>query len=763
MLTEDQTRLVREQIASILKINVAHVQPEAKFLIDLNGKYDNLKPLRIAIEEILQVSIEPIVEHINSLTETDDEYLLTKVSQEQIITYLGGWPKAPKRRVSFFVLFTVGMIEAMVAKAIEQRGTNDVPLPTSSSPTVPSTRHESTALTQSETSDESVGFYVSDWNQADRKWWQRVPQKLGQDRYRLYLVGILRAAFQAQGGLDARINEILNIAEKYAESNGSNAPALDKSHRAVNSWKLGRNPLWGGLLDVLGPSCNAEGGGNMLMRVARVFDWNHEQMATAAREWFASLVPPHDEAPVLEADWRTPEIIALARQMHEHRLFVEFPKLIDLLEQAGCQVEAILSHGRDATRRHLRGDWLLTALLDGDPTEPVKPSKATMGPGKTKKFKLPTMTSQQKKKYKELVDTNWAGLPLELAWAQALQSAEHSGDRHYVTSEYPFLTKPQKQSSLLLYALNRCVYPDVSIARRLKRADPVEMRRSLTLASRLQTALWCNHPSYTNLGENLLLSFAANDPISREWFVRELPYIVAMDTDPLLWSAVSLRAIAHRDEDHIQKLISLWPHSPESKDIPALDEVVLTILTRNSSTFTAALQRLLDHPDSQILATNLNIIQLDALACYEAARWLDPKIVADFDCNSPWPWDGEYQQVMEAADNGLAEFDLSATAEEMQHLLLELRIPEWCREVQKVAERKSPYARFPGLLLTDVGPHPEKVRHALMLFGYDCTLPDLLHRTTGRPLTLASYTPTQGYWTPMIEKLTVAGARVQPF
>lgn len=60
--------------------------------------------------------------------------------------------------------------------------------------------------------------------------------------------------------------------------------------------------------------------------------------------------------------WRTADVVAVARSAYESNDFAGMPVLADALQDAGCEVEAVLSHCRDA-RCHVRGCWVLDAIL----------------------------------------------------------------------------------------------------------------------------------------------------------------------------------------------------------------------------------------------------------------------------------------------------------------------------------------------------------------------------------------------------------------
>jgi hypothetical protein len=60
--------------------------------------------------------------------------------------------------------------------------------------------------------------------------------------------------------------------------------------------------------------------------------------------------------------WRTPTVVALARQMYESRDFSPMPILADALQDAGCGNDDILSHCREPVP-HVRGCWVVDLVL----------------------------------------------------------------------------------------------------------------------------------------------------------------------------------------------------------------------------------------------------------------------------------------------------------------------------------------------------------------------------------------------------------------
>ena len=66
---------------------------------------------------------------------------------------------------------------------------------------------------------------------------------------------------------------------------------------------------------------------------------------------------------VFSPEWHTDTVASLARQMYESREFGAMPILADALQDAGCDSDHVLNHCRDAEATHVRGCWVVDALL----------------------------------------------------------------------------------------------------------------------------------------------------------------------------------------------------------------------------------------------------------------------------------------------------------------------------------------------------------------------------------------------------------------
>lgn len=845
MLTAEQTRVVRSQIATVLNVDNDSVVPAARFFGDLGATGEHLKPLRQAIEAAMSVQIEPIVNQVNARTAVDQYGLLTDESQSQIVDYLGEWPGLPTTKVSFPDLFTVGMIEAIVAKAISGVPAVEDDQPLQLSPALTKQVHQAiaevyklpidqvhsdldlssladdgefdfaqamieiksalginfdgemdllkrsfgelsqgtaTAFTMQKlrrfvpnldtasedglgqistvgiierlcaaaiarrespetartysTPRQSLGLYLSNWSWSDQDWWASLPGTLGAERFRLYLAGMLRAAFMESASMDGDANDILETAEKFAET-ASNPATIERKFRSLsNRRKFWRTRYWGGLLSVLNPECTPEAGGGVLAAIEDAFHWKQPQVIAAARQWQQSMISPLKEPTEFAAEWCTPEVRELAKLMHDNRAFLEFPKLGNLLEQAGCDAAVFLDHCRDPARRHLLGDWLIDAILTTAPAAASAVSRGKSGgrTAKPKKPKLPVMSYGQKKRFKELLVKERGGLPLATAWA-AVWTSDHTADQEHFQKMNPHLPAEALTALGGMYPALRTVWPDVAVARRLHLQSVADLQTALVLHARISLLTWHTSPSLYELANHFRNAFAARDEASLCWAFNELPSPPRLETDFAHWAYLVFRAIYARDEPRMRMLIDRWPHPENSKNVPAVEMALLAILSGVPERVVTALNDMLDEQRKSEEPDGFGAFSLNVIACYQAAYWRNPALVSDFDVTQTAPWDADFDAHYMATSQPLEAFDFSTTPYELRDLLLTQAIPQWLRDLQRCPQNTGDRV---GLILTDVGPNPDAVYRQIQAHFGNCTRAEFHHRTSKLPVTVTS-------------------------
>ncbi|MBA4192082.1 MAG: hypothetical protein C0467_29235 [Planctomycetaceae bacterium] len=61
--------------------------------------------------------------------------------------------------------------------------------------------------------------------------------------------------------------------------------------------------------------------------------------------------------------WLTSTVVALAEGIYQEKAFDRMPILADALQDAGCDSADILNHCRDMNGVHVRGCWVVDAVL----------------------------------------------------------------------------------------------------------------------------------------------------------------------------------------------------------------------------------------------------------------------------------------------------------------------------------------------------------------------------------------------------------------
>jgi hypothetical protein len=61
--------------------------------------------------------------------------------------------------------------------------------------------------------------------------------------------------------------------------------------------------------------------------------------------------------------WRTTDVMLLAQGIYDAKAFDRMPILADALQDAGCDSDDVLNHCRDAAQVHVRGCWVVDAVL----------------------------------------------------------------------------------------------------------------------------------------------------------------------------------------------------------------------------------------------------------------------------------------------------------------------------------------------------------------------------------------------------------------
>lgn len=790
-LSSTQAGAVREQLATCLEIDISRVVPEANFFHDLGGTSEHLRPLRLAIERALGVSIEPIVDGLNAMTQVGADGNLTLASLGQIRAFLGEWPHAPSLPAPFPSLFTVAMIEAVVAKAFEpptaqstaepaeagklspedstkvrksiarrcrvpveqlapethilrelhqdgdglgvllallgaemdvklapalgqiisnfQVGANGCLTPTSleklrqSLPGI-----ELSAARPAEIDDlwtvavlEAMvakamaarpAGYSSDaiWHWQHQDWLRRLPQELGPRKLRLLLAGCCRNAFEPRGqqyGIEREVDHALQTLERFADT-GKTKKALREAQVVLEQWRLNRIPALYALHKSLSPTDPAEA----LVPACSAMGDEHKISKGEALERFraycrdlASL--PADSAEFVSA-WRTPAVVDLARSMYESHDFGAMPRLAERLEQAGCRDPAVLNHCRDPQSLHIRGCWVIDAILDGSWANVHK----TLKREKAKKALLSRLSKRVQCKLAQIMDERDGHLPLEQFLAQCWdlegfwKSRGRSDDDvakrvaagcSQFAQMFPAWSDDQLRTALSFSQLTINL-KEAAVAHRPRANSAGSSRTKRRVENRLGWMLsFLTSPPNTAFSE-LLDACAVRDLTVAQRLVQGEPYRNREAPNDFDLCSLAMDAVLLQDLD---ALGSLTGEMAKRKVRPWMQGIYACFngiaadqpqqVAEGLTGLLDGLRRLRDKDD---LSDAINLL---AHGLHRLCEWVSSDLVAGFDVTQPLPWDAEFHAWCQNHPDPLQGVDLSSISPVMQEAVVLLKPPAW--------------------------------------------------------------------------------------
>lgn len=737
-LAPQLVQVVHQQVADVFKLQMDQIHSDLELSSGRHASDARFVEVILQIRESLGVDCDPEWKLFGRCIADAAQGTPTKFTMARLRRFVPDIESIPDDGRDH--ISTVGLLERLIAAAVERRES-----PETVRKFVP---HHG-----------PVGLYLSTWPWEDQEWWLSLSGQMGSGPFRLYLAGMLRAAAVETARLDGDINAMIEMVEKFAET-GSNANLMAKKHQSISGWRWRNLSHRAGLLGVLSPECTPVEAASVLGESERAFHWNQEQVIAAAREWRQSMLSPLTFAEEFKPEWCTPEVVTQARLMHDNRSFVEFPKLGNLLEQAGCTSNLILEHCRDPRRRHLRGDWLIAAVLSAPLQSSAATSKKKTGNGavKPRKPKLPPMSTSQKKRFRELQFRDHGGLPVAAAWATVWRS-DHAADRESFQQKFKSLTPEALTVLGGMFPSLRAVWPETAVVRKFQLQSSLELLVSLSLYARIELLIWLVYSTLHELEKYYLNAFATGDAAALSWMLREFPYHPMLEHEASSWAYLALRAIAARDEGDMIRLLQNWPHPEGSQRVTSIEFVLLSIVRNDATGTIRGLNRILDEQRQSDGPEGFGAFSLSAHACFRVAHWRNPDLVADFDTTQAAPWDQEFHSMSRTLHPSqvLENFDFSESPRLLREILVDQAVPEWLRDIQRSVRLGDDYV---GLILTSVGPAPEKVRRLVSFRGDLWSEAEFSHRAKKLPLTLTSAVsrPSSAI---LVKALEQAGATVE--
>jgi hypothetical protein len=334
--------MVRERIARRCGVPVNRLTPQTHLIRDLHADGASLGFLVALLESSMDVKLLPTLKKMQREFRVGADGRLTPAAWEQIQLLLPGLDADGARAAAFDDLWTVAMIESLVAKALSDRPVGH--------------------------SSESI------WDWQQQGWLQRLPGELGARKVRLLLAACCRSAFQPRKDLEPEVVRALEALECFADT-GKSKTALREAQRGLEQWRLDRVAELKALhmaLSATAPEAALATACNAMHHALQI---SQGQALQRFRAFHRDLGPALKDPAEFAAVWRTPTVIDLAGMMYEARDFHQMPRLAEALAEAGCRHQEVLAHARDHGAAHIRGCWLVDAILDGSWATPPTAAK----------------------------------------------------------------------------------------------------------------------------------------------------------------------------------------------------------------------------------------------------------------------------------------------------------------------------------------------------------------------------------------------------
>jgi hypothetical protein len=160
--------------------------------------------------------------------------------------------------------------------------------------------------------------------------------------------------------------QAIDAIERYADGTGTKV-ALKRARQGLRAMRYAipeRDPkhwvpFW--LAEVAATERAIHGFADEIQRLMEFGSISEElipSLIAASRCIAGSLPTP----PTFDAQWRAPNASGIARAIYDDRAFDRLPILADALQEAGCEVPAILDHCR-SPGPHFRGCWVVDLVL----------------------------------------------------------------------------------------------------------------------------------------------------------------------------------------------------------------------------------------------------------------------------------------------------------------------------------------------------------------------------------------------------------------
>ena len=653
LITSEPTQkedIVLPQLADCVGADLQSVTPEKRFFGDLHGSSNDLRQFVVRLENHLGVAIQPEFERLTDLTELQASGELTDESLTRIASEFTAWPR-PEGPIPFADLYTVSLIAAIVEQAVAAKSSNSAV----ESPRQAITRH------------------ISD------DWGREQYEELGDRQFRLLLAGGCRHSFRSD--LRASVKDALETLEAYADT-GKTRTALRKVRQTFRSLWIDARRDWRNQPEFLAIEKSlsvdnlADAVPNLIQGIAK----RHELPERIAADEFIRLQhdmdSPLESADSFESGWRTPEVVRIANAMYESRDFRQMFQLADALQQAGCDNGLVLDHCRNPIAIHVRGCWVVDAILDGSWAVPSKPEKIRS------KSLLSRFPKPVQYEITRIMDDGNGEMSLEDLIAEHWDVARSRPElaarwRPNLVERHPELSGEQIDTLLSFQHLNADL-KKTAIARRFALEDPAELARGLAVCNRLHLMFFARDQGACDF-KGLFDLCATRETLLAERSVDGVR--AGNDAFPDNWERIDIAvtAILQKDAETLNLVTSRLPEIMKvAKWIEGICTCLIGVAERQPEQVASGLAQHLTSIQKMRQKDELDgAINLNAQGLYRLCEWASPELVSGFDATQGVPWDAEFHEWCEEHPDPLAGTDLKSVSTVLHDAVLLGKPPAW--------------------------------------------------------------------------------------
>ncbi len=651
--------VVRQNISEQTSASVDDLTPQTNLANEFSLDEDGLASILLPVCVHFKISMTPLIQQVESACRFDERGCLMETSKQRLKELLPSFPIDDWEELTETDVFlSVAFIEAIVTAAIDLRMYEDVNI-----------------------DDLPIGG-------------------LDERQQRLLLTGTYRYLWQSASNHRMRLelSDALNAIEVFADT-GKAKTALSRARSSFRGTYIHSRKPWQNAPESIAIDKALENEDlkaalcDMVHAMKQILEISTQKAMNRLADFAAELVAPAGVHQAFQVKWRSPHLVKLAQEMYNSRDFSKMPELANGLQQLGCENELILKHCRDADRWHMRGCWVVDAILDGswEKTAKKPPSKK-----KSSSKKKPLLQQLPKSAQLSLRTTaDFSFVDLEFAefiaklWDVELYETIKRGNaskfvekrRNKLEEKFPSLTAEQIDTLLSLQQIDRELQ-HTCITRRVLREDPSEVGHGMSLLHRVRDAMLGPQRRFDDVGP---LCSTHHLDIARKVSSEFLSVMSKKDFKNHDYIDLRQLAFASIMAGESEMLPRLWSEMTKGKKPPWLTAwyVVLKAMSdRDPSAFAEGLQEFLGR-FRRLNQDHDAVINFDAHGLYRLAESLDPKLVAQFDTQQSYPWDPEFHAWCDANPDPLLGLDLSEISTNLHQVVIERNPPIWMQQLLK--------------------------------------------------------------------------------